>query len=317
MRYVGIGISGYNYNLEMPLYVRIDMDEDAPAHGLNVTFPISSDINQNVEELNYIKVYSDDMEKLIFDGIVDEQETELSSSGAILKISSRSIVAILLDNEALPQTYYLPSIDTIFKRHVKPYGFNGYIGNNKQFSTSFKVKKGMSEWSVLESFCNDFLEVTPFFTNDRKLDITGGTSGENIIFSNKGDGFKYTSISKNVKRCDLISEVFVRCQKDGSYSNRIYSQKNIDSGIIKKCYLNSLDDIKTPVFRGEQIINKSLRDSFEINLVCIGGIFTEIGASASILDDSIGDINNLVVSNIRYRLSLSGEFCEVKLKYKI
>ena len=113
-------------------------------------------------------------------------------SGMTLRLTARSEAALLLDNEALPQTYINPSLKQLFDRHAAPYGFAGMAGNQGAFRGKLTVKKGMSEWQVFEEFCGYFLGTTPRVTYLGILDATGKPSEKQVFFSNQG-GISYRS----------------------------------------------------------------------------------------------------------------------------
>ena len=94
--------------------VQISKSLNTPASDLEASFLF----NEKIDEIKSIEVYEDN--EMIFDGIVDTQSLELDDNGSLFTIEARSKAAILLDNEALPQIYYRPSLFTIFNRHVKP-----------------------------------------------------------------------------------------------------------------------------------------------------------------------------------------------------
>lgn len=160
MTYEGVTITGKIIDLGDPVSVRINKSNDAPADDLYAIFCYKDFI----EELKYIKVYCNG--DIVFDGILDEQIVELSGSGSLFKVYARSTAALLVDNSALPQSYTNTSLEIIFNRHIRPYGFTKFIGSNKSFSGEFVVYKGMSEWDVLEKFCILFLNTKPRISND-------------------------------------------------------------------------------------------------------------------------------------------------------
>ena len=99
--------------------------------------------------------------EVFFRGLIDEQEVAIDSGGVSLQVCARSLAALLLDNEAIPQTYYVPSAKLIYQRHAQPYGFPAFSGRDKAFSAKLQIDKGTSEWEVIESFCRDHLGARP------------------------------------------------------------------------------------------------------------------------------------------------------------
>lgn len=299
---------GAKIKLGDAMSVKIVRDIDVPADALYATFAIRSSIN----ELKYIKVYESD--KLVFNGIIDEQNIEYSDDGCFLKISSRDITSLLIDNEALPQNYEMPSLGVIFDRHIKPYGFTDFLGNERPFSSTFTVYKGMSEWDVLENFCYNFLGTHPKVINNTTIDATGLYSSSNTINIDNKSGVLYKSINYKINRYKRISEVFIRTNKDGAYDVRTYDQSAIDSSIKRKRYLNAFNDTRTPVSFGEDMIKNSKAGSYIFTAKCIGNINASVGAKATINDPIIGNIQDLIISKVIYSLKGLDEITEISMR---
>lgn len=306
--------------LENPISVEITMDEDAPADSIEVKFPI--DLNSEEyktlvnDQLTKIKVYDDKKSRVILNGIIDEQIVSVSTAGVSLTILGRSSAALLLDNEAQPQTYNSIDIELLYNRHIKPYGYAGYKSVKYQsFSGLFEISKGLSEWQVLEKFCKDFLLKIPRVRPSNVIDFIDDYNDSGIVFSNKIKGSTYySSLEQNYKRYKLLSEVFIRSLKDGNYDNIISDQTSINRGILRKRYINAVGDAKSPVFRGEQLIKDANKASFELKLVHPGPIVIDLLDKATINDDILGVMPNLIASSITYKLSNAGEVCTITFR---
>ena len=86
-----------------PLSVELLYDRDAPADQLTAVFPAE----EPWEALSVVRVFHEG--KLLFGGIVDEQNAVLSESGLQVELVCRSWEALLLDNEAQPAVLRSPS----------------------------------------------------------------------------------------------------------------------------------------------------------------------------------------------------------------
>lgn len=308
MIYQGRTVKGELNDLGAPSSVRIHKEEDTPADDLVVSFPF----NQVIEELDQISVLLED--QMVFDGIVDEQKVVYGASGAEIFLSARSRAAYLLDNEALPQVYFKPCLKTIFERHISGYGFSKFIGEQKTFSGEFTVKKGMSEWDVLESFCLLFLNTAPRITKDNVVDATGkALMKETAILQNSTEGIPYSEISMLNKHYSLISEVFVRAQKQGNYSVRVCDEESIKKGIRRKRYLDAVDDPRTPVSVGEKVIESGKKDCYSVTAVCPGAFDFEIGQRVLVRGAEGIEEGPYVISKIKYTLDQAGEKSEITM----
>ncbi len=303
-----------------PLSVKLQMDEDAPADYLNVVFPI--DINsktdsENFPEIKYIKAYDNEKNRLIFDGILDEQICKCSSSACVLELHARSYAALLLDNEAKPGSYSIPSLKSIFEHHAKQYGFKGYKGSDESFSSVFQVSKGMSEWEVIDTFCREYLNKKLRVSPARFIDASDKYSEQELYFSNKDlEQNNYSYISSNIKRYKLISQVNMRCSKDGTYSTKADNINCSSREVERKRYIDCVNS-DSPAFVAQKIIEESNKDSFELKLICPGDIFLELFDSATVDDSIVGYIPGLYVASIGYSLDGDLEKCDISLRKKV
>lgn len=130
-------------------------DRGAPADGLELVFQA----DKIWEPLFYIYAYKG--ETLLFYGIVDEQHTDFGSGGISIRLSCRSIAALLLDNEALPQTIQNPSLRVVSGQYIEPLGLTCAESGAAPLKGILTVEKGDSCWKTLETFCTRFLDTVP------------------------------------------------------------------------------------------------------------------------------------------------------------
>ncbi len=319
MIYECIDINERKFSLQNPLSVKISMDEDAPADSLDVIFPLETkneEFSEKFPEIKYIKAYNDKSKSIVFDGIVDEQLIKVSASASLLEIHARSYAAVLLDNEAQPQSYCMPSLELLYKNHVKDYGFLGFKGSEESFCTQLTVNKGSSEWEVIENFCNEYLNLKPRVTAARVLDVSGNYRDKDHYFSNAKDGISYTYISEEITRCDLISQVNMRCGEEAEYTSKLENENCKDKDIKRKIYLDCVSKGDS-VYSAQQMLEKSNVSSYAVKLICPQAVFLQIYDSASVDDKTVGYIPGLYVSAINYSLSSDMEKCEITLRKKI
>ncbi len=146
-----------------PLSVELLYDRDAPADQLTAVFPAE----EPWEALSVVRVFHEG--KLLFGGIVDEQNATLSESGLQVELVCRSWEALLLDNEAQPAVLRSPSLEALWEKYLKPLGLAGYAGEKGAQTGEMTVEKGMSCWEVLEGFCQDYLGVSPWVDSSGML----------------------------------------------------------------------------------------------------------------------------------------------------
>nr|WP_319489382.1 hypothetical protein [uncultured Caproiciproducens sp.] len=291
MTYIGVTPQGMGIALPPPVSAKLICGEDAPADGFTGVFPLL----KSMGEITGIKIY-DKKQTLCFNGIVDEQR-ESCGGGRKLTLAARSRAALLLDNEAIPQTYCMPSLTTIYSRHVKPYGFSGCLGDNRVFSGTLVITKGMSEWQAAASFCSRFLKITPRIT-DNVFDASGSRPQGEMVFDN-AEGIGYTSVSIDHQYCNYLSEVLVKSGKAGSYSPAAQSGTAASLGIKRRRCLTEGD--------ADELVRTAEKKAFRVTVVCPGEITANLFTAAKIRDEALGTVENLYVSQIEYSLGSGGE----------
>ena len=194
--------------LPAPNRLRLRRDEDAPADSLEVKLPAGN----GVGTLCGLQCL-DGQGNLLFEGIVDEQSISEAAQGCWVELSARSRAALLLDNEAQPQAYRMPSLKLLFERHAAPYGFTGYLGNDEVFGGVYTVEKGVSEWQALEGFCKTFLGVSPV-ARGRVLDASGAKQEGILDFAKTAPFTERKTVWKDV--C-LLSELRMRTDSSANY----------------------------------------------------------------------------------------------------
>lgn len=312
MIYIATTISDQEVNLGYAYSAEINKSFETPADCLTVVFPS----DKKHDEYKNIDVYINENEKF-FSGVVDEQKFEVTSSGCFLTIVARNKAAYLIDNEASPQGYTRPSLDIIFKRHVKPYGFKAIYGDLSVFSTIIEVTKGMSEWDVLEQFCSSCLNTFPTVNADGTIDATGSANFKKICFSNVKGAVNYSSFVKKDYRYKLISEIVVCAPYEPIYVARIKDQKLIDKGISRRKFISMSADNdnakKYSISTAEQMISNAKKKAHEIILTCPGAVFAQVGNKCDINDSVLGKLEDLEVYEIEYKLNRNGEFTVITL----
>ena len=307
MTYIVTTVSGQKVNLGAAYSIQINKSRETPADSLTAVF-FSEKIHP---EYKLIEAYTSE-NQLFFSGIVDEQKFEVAENGCFLTIKSRSKTAYLIDNEASPQIYKRPSLDIIFKRHIKPYGFTSIIGNKSTFNANIEVEKGMSEWDVLEEFCSSCLGTFPLVNADGSIDASGRVATKKILFSNTGSGISYSYISQKYNRYKLISEITVCAPYAAIYVDKVKDIELTNNGICRRKFISMTEDTSSAknisVETAKQMILDSKKKFNEITIKCPGAIYAQIGNSAQINGSVLGPLQNLIVYEVEYTLNKSGEF---------
>ena len=299
---------GNRVKLPTPISMEISMAYDTPAHSLTLTVPCLFPMG----EFTDISVCVDGA--TVFSGIVDEQTTQYSK-GYTVKINARSYSALLIDNEAIPANYHTPSLADIFSKHAQAYGIKGFLGDNGVCHSDFTVKKGVSEWEVIDNFCKSVLKTNPTVTNDGFLDARANKQSNHYTFSNTTRGaIKFTNAKIKRQRYGIVSQVMYKLSQHSEY---IYSRPNDDAisrGIRRRRLLNlSTNAPEFNEYKIQSAIQKSKCDSMEIVLVLPDICLCELYCTADFEDELLGSFTGLLVKDIMFFLRESGAFTRITL----
>lgn len=286
---------GADVALTAPLSLCIEREEDAPADSLTAVFAYTA----TVPELSQISVKDGD--ETLFCGIVDEQDVLCSANGIIIKITARSMAALLLDNEAQPQCYDRPGADDIFRRHILPLGITRYTCGRKERPARFEILKGMSQWQALALFCRSCLDSVPAVTPGGCVLMCGyKKEGMPLCFGGR-EGISITEGIVKIKRFKRLSRVFVKTCASQGYGMNIEDKDAQGSGIKRERFLNASDPLSVPVSRADTMLKNGRKQSFEIVLTCPSRMTAALGkaAQAEVCGETY---RNLYVSGLRYEL---------------
>lgn len=296
--------NGIRFEIKNVLTVEISADVDVPADELVLTVPY----DRKYRNVDMLEAY--DGKSLVFVGQADEIVSIVRTDGAIVRLSARSLAGRLLDNEAEPVTYINPAAKFIFERHLKPFGIVGYDGDEHPFMGTIKIEKGMTEWQMLEKFCNGRYGKNPRITGAGFALMCGTYGGaEPIVFGRNGVG--YTSLREYIKPCKVISQVKLRTEEYGGYKSVVGNGSAADR-IKRVRYVNAFLD-NNAVKTADRMIENGNRQSFEIMLECAECLCGIVGRRAVIYDPLVGKREGLVVKSIKYSLKKNGESTTVVL----
>lgn len=273
--------NGKTVLLKHPMSVSLSSSCSAPADSLRVVFAIDG----SVPALHRIEAFDGD--ETVFSGCIDQQAEEFNSKGRFLTVYARSAAAVLLDNEARPQTYMCPSMRFLMKRHFEPLGFDRFIGPDRVFSGQFTVSKGMSEWAVLEKFATVFLNTEPKIDKSGAIDVSGN-EGEGELFL---PSESLISFRRELKNSSLISEIRARVLPDRGYDMVFRSEKADSCHVGRIRYVNTVEGRSGSIPGTKKLLDKSDSAYERISAECRGRAKC-----------SVGDILTTDICSGRYRI---------------
>lgn len=291
LRFILTDTDGCEHIYFKPLSVTLNRDIKIPADSLTALFVSDND----EKELSDIAVY--DGKKCVFKGIIDEQIESLTENGRLLEINARSLAALLLDNEAMPQSCYLPNMRLFMARDFSKLGFTEYIGEDNPKSGSISIEKGTSEWSLLEQYCEKFLGTYPRIDEDGTIYISD-IEPDTIIIPDNGD-IRLLSLKRVRKRCNIISEYRVRAHRGGGYEMIIGNKKAERLKLRAVRYLNAIDNKNVGIESCYENIDNANNDYETIAITVSGRLLAKVGNYIVI---SGYDFGNMRVKSVRYEL---------------
>lgn len=308
LSFIFTDINDNEIKVDAPLTLTVNMEENVPADDMVAVFPFF-----DCEQLKDVRVKSGDT--VVFTGIVDEQQSVCTDNTKYIKIVARSMAAKLIDNESVPISYMHPSVSVIEARHTKPFGVKVISDSDTTYFGTQTVLKGETNWKAVEDFSKNAYSKVPRVNERGELDFSGVIKDEEVVFSNAGDGIRYTSFTENIKRCEEISAVRIKVTNSSGYHTVVENEDALSRGIQRERYLNAvLTD--TPAAFADNMIKNGRAKAYTITLECNGQHLSTFGKSARVLGSICGDIENLYVSSIRYQLSTKSDVTVLTLKRK-
>ncbi|MGN0452779.1 MAG: hypothetical protein ACI4GZ_03150 [Ruminococcus sp.] len=307
LRVVAKGADGRFYPLGTPKSLHLCIDGETPADSFSAVFPLLS-----VGELSELSLY--DGEKLVFTSVVDEQ-TDILAEAPETELIARSPSALLLDNEAHPQSFVNVSTDIIFSRYLKPYGMKSYIGKDKTLFGEFKVQKGASCWQVLESFSKEAYGAFPRVEGDTVYFEGLAPKKETLVFGQ--GGIAYSHLERTRLRCKPVSRVFVKTEAAKDYITKAENADAQKRGIVRERYINASNASTGTLKKADELIEKTA-SKFETAVLYVNQRLTDVlGAKARVNEPELGSSEDYYVSSIRYTANEDGETTKLLLRKKV
>ena len=293
LKYIIRDIYGNETVFKKPLKVNFVSSEDAPADSLTAVFSADGVIYP------LMSIEVTDNNERIFYGYIDTQSDEQSINGYFLTVTARSLESILLDNEALPQTYSMVSMRDLMKRHFELLGFNNFKGTDKTFDDEFVITKGMSEWAVLANFCRKFTGTVPKIDCHGNIDISENKDNDCIYISSS----QCISKKHTLKRHLLISLIMERAAVSDGYVMPFEDELAKSLKVNRKRYINTVDNKNLSPMSARNILDNADNKYEQVILEVSGCIICRVGDEL-ILDN---EDKKYIIKEIHYSLGIDGE----------
>lgn len=308
MNVFAITEGGEKVMLPQPVSLCINCETDVPADDITITFAMNS-----VPPLAFLTVTENGSN--IFMGIVDEQEKTIGADGTLIKITGRSMAALLLDNEAKPTNYTNLSDEVLFYNHIEPYGLTGFLGDDASYIGNMSIDKGVTQWQVVEDYCGKKYNTVPRINEEGIAVLNGSISQKKLLFSNTiKRGMPYVSCKIKTKRHSMLSHIYVRTSPADGYTTTLINTTAVKKGVMRRRYLNVADMKGRTLDIGDKMIEKSNQGNLIVTLCCPCGVLGCLGAMATVDDIAVENGSQLTISKVRYVLSSQGQYTYLTLK---
>ena len=268
---------------------------DTPADSLRAVVLSGQPLDWE-EEIAELELQYDS--RRIFSGICDRQIVSMGTRGCRLTVWGRSEGPLLLDNEAIPQEYSRVSMEQMFQRHIRPYGFTANLERSAVLE-HYQVGKGVSEWEAFSRFCQRAVKLRPYLDGRTVRFLLPGR-GRRVISSQ----MPVLRMSKTVRRSEVISQVLVR-DGQGRYSTGIDNSEAQQLHIRRRrCLIPSAQWAQTGVDAGLRL-EESMRGRVRWEVELAGIADWELGCEVLLAVPGTGQYfqGNLVERELRYRES--------------
>lgn len=299
-----------NKEISMPDYLsfEIQKEENVPADYLEVKFKSF----ENADRINYIRAFNDDI--LVFFGICDEILFAKDLSGAVVTLYFRNKMALLIDNEALPDEFNNVTARVLFDRYIKKFGFTSFIADSKAVTGIFTVEKGESVYDALYNFSKLNNLSAPYLSDEDTVSFINIGNEQRTIFSdNENAQYKYRKIECSKFPYKLISKIHLKTSENDYYETTSENPYALNKGIVRERYIDTRNLIM-PMTYADRIINNTNSEFEEYKLYFDYLIFNSVYEKCSISDSYLENIDDLYISKIIVGSDKNGEYSKITLK---
>lgn len=302
---------GGRYTLSRPLSASVEATLESPARAMSVLFPLGK--GELPAAAMGAAVYRGG--ERLFLGLCDQQTAREDSGGRTLALQARSRGGLLLDNEALPRTYYGVTAREIFRAHIRPYGFERFVIPRDYTAGLFTVPKGMSEWEVLCAFCMRFYARYPVVDGEEAVVVEARSTTPRAKITNRPgeEGLRYLRVEDVQRRASVISEMLLR-DKRGGYSRVLENPFGNPWQLRRRRYvIPAAEYATTPLADGYRQFQKAQRAAHTAEVVLPGWAGLWPGDCVELDTGGLSRQGRLTVWRCRWELSERGEYTTLTL----
>ncbi|MCC8073163.1 MAG: hypothetical protein LIO62_03445 [Clostridiales bacterium] len=256
-----------------------------------------------VDEIVGVKLYDGD--KLIFNGSCDKQTVSFDDDGFEIYIYARSSASVLVDNEALPSTFYNPTAKQLYFNYIEKFGIKNGLPDIA-CDDKYEVSKGTSCYGALNIFFSLIKGSDIYVTPDNTLKLLEESDDIKRL-----NDYNILSAFAIINRSEPLSQISFK--RDSSENYRVHTTANISNtiGINRQRYLNLTS---LPVWQRSYKAVSTLKDAYktykQLEITVSGYIPDELYSRFN-YSGEIGDYDDYILAEKKYTLGKNG--CQTKL----
>lgn len=258
----------------------------------------------------------------ILDGISDDIDEGWDENGSYIEIIGRDKSLLLLENDAIPKTYYNLTLSSLIKQITVPYGFKTHVSNSHDKTIKkIVVESGMSEWDVI-------------FEQSKKLGLwlwcqPDGTLIADKLNYNKEPKYKFSNdfgpdktfikmkrLIKKKRGADIKSEVWIR-----GHGKKAFTHKHKDDELSKLNYKRriiledgNIKDRSKAIEKAKETIKERKKGSYEIEIEINGNNNVRLNEVAQVIDRRTKLNNKFLIVGIKDTKSNTGTTQTIRLR---
>jgi len=255
-------------------------------------------VDRNPAELIRLRVLRNDAP--IFEGKIDEQRLTFSQNGMALQLEARTKGALLLDNEAMPETVEFASTHMMFDRLIARHGFILVAGH--AFLPEFTIRKGLTLWDAFSIFARRTHGRLPFVVGDMVM-ISPTDPGPSVFIG--GADMPFSRLEQTISHYRPISRVFIR-DDEGNYDAFVDNPDASARQIQRERYLIPAGEFAAiPRWDSQSRIRRSMRQMQTVTAELPGFREIRLGRGVVVEHPQIF-LANLLVDGLEFTLDASG-----------
>lgn len=305
-------LGGKTYKINKIIEYRVELNLETDSDGFEfVVGNINGELNGVISKFDFVKITLNGNN--LMKGVVDDVLYNYGNDGSTITVTGRDLVAILVDNDALPQTLENINCISYITNRCNAYNikYKSYLPISKR--TDLSIGTGESEISIMNNLLIFDKQRMWYFYDTLYSGTwnTGASAKFSFIRGVDKDGIRIESLSLDEDGRDVKSEIIIYGSvKDGKESV-VGTAKNpylVDRGIVRRETKRSSDNDSTTRYSASALkeVRESLRDNTVIRIKAYTkDNFLVPNNTANVIDKISGINGKFFIQSISYTKSVT------------